>query len=186
MIVGLLREFQKEDLLDKARELKNTTFEEVGITPDLTQEQRRDEGDMVKEAEKRNETLNAEDRSKNLRWMVVGRKGEKRIIKGIERIGMSRGGMLRGATGQRLPPTTTRGGGSWGPPTAGQGGQRGRGATGGVRGRGNVREREDLLQYVRGGPRQNRLNSKRQRVETEEEEVDNPSQSQEESTDMAH
>ena len=62
MIVGFLREYQKEDLLDKARDLKNTPFKEVGIMPDLTQEQRRDEGDMVKEAERRNENLNAEER----------------------------------------------------------------------------------------------------------------------------
>ena len=180
MIVGFLREHQKEDLLDKARELKNTPFEEIGIMPDLTQEQRRDEGDMLKEAERRNGNLNAEEKAKNLKWMVVGRKGEKRIIKGIERGGTGRGGMPRGATGHRLPPTTTRGG-SWGPAAGAGGGrgQRGRGVVSGARGRGGPRERKELLQYVRGGQRQNRINSKRLRTETEEEEEPYPSQSQE-------
>ena len=43
MIVGLFREYQKEDILDAARELRNTPLADVGIMPDLTQEQRRDE-----------------------------------------------------------------------------------------------------------------------------------------------
>ena len=40
---------------------------------------------MKEEAEKRNSKLSEDDRSKNLKWLVVGRKGEKRLIKGIDR-----------------------------------------------------------------------------------------------------
>jgi hypothetical protein len=47
--------------------------------------QRRAEDQLAKEVEKRNEQLTAEDREKNLRWMVVGRRGEKRMVKGTER-----------------------------------------------------------------------------------------------------
>ena len=83
MIVGLMREYQNKDLLDRARDLRNTPFSEVGIMPDLTPEQRRDEADMVKEAERRNVSLTADEKSKNLSWMVVGRKGEKRLLKGV-------------------------------------------------------------------------------------------------------
>ena len=117
--------------------------------------------------------------------MVVGRKGEKRIIKGIERGGTSNGGIMRGATGHTLPRTTTRGG-AWGSSTGvgGARGQRGRGAAGGVRGRGGPREREDLLQLVRGGQRQFRNNSKRLRTETDEEEEQQPGQSQEEMEEL--
>jgi hypothetical protein len=51
----------------------------------MTRMQRRAEDQLTKEVEKRNEQLTAEDREKNLRWMVVGRRGEKRMIKGTER-----------------------------------------------------------------------------------------------------
>ena len=175
LIVGFYREFMKEDLLDKARDLRDTAFAEVGILPDLTQEQRRDEADLAKEAEKRNVNLNAEDRSKNLMWMVVGRKGEKRLLKGVDRGGSSRGrATMRGVRPQPLP-TAPRG--SWGPnrglPNA-RATQRGRGSLG-SRGRGLEGEREELLHFVRGGGavgRPNRLNSKRLREMDCEDEMD--------------
>ena len=85
--VGLGREHQKEDLLDKVKDLKDTAFNEVGIVPDLTKEQRKDEADMAAEAVRRNEGRTEEDLAKNLAWKVVGRKGEKRLIKGVEREG---------------------------------------------------------------------------------------------------
>lgn len=40
---------------------------------------------MCRVAEERNKELSAEDRAKNLEWLVVGRKGEKRMIKGVPR-----------------------------------------------------------------------------------------------------
>jgi hypothetical protein len=47
--------------------------------------QRRAEDQLAKEVETRNNQLTTEDREKNLRWMVVGRRGEKQMIKGTER-----------------------------------------------------------------------------------------------------
>lgn len=81
-------------------------LETVSVAADLTREQRREEADLVKEAEKRNEERNEEDKSKNLQWLVVGRKGEKRLLKGVDR---GRGGHLTGANAMaRGQPTGRR------------------------------------------------------------------------------
>jgi hypothetical protein len=85
LIVGLRREWQKEDLLDRARHLKSTRFPEVVIVLDLTKEQRKEKAAMVEEVDRRNKDLSEDDRSKNLEWMVVGARGEKRIVKGVAR-----------------------------------------------------------------------------------------------------
>ena len=158
MVVGLNREYQKEDFLEAAKDLKNTDFENVGIAPDLTREQRKDEVEMGQEAERRNANFSEDNRAKNLVWMAVGRKGEKHLIKGTRREGEDQrgGGLLpsRGGAHQR---------GGWGPRQRGGGGphQRG-GATGrnpplmaaasqSTAGRGGAEEREQLIELVRGG-----------------------------------
>jgi hypothetical protein len=133
LIVGLRREWQKEDLIDRAKNLKNTRFPEVTIVPDLTKEQRREEAAMNGEAENRNKDLSEEDRAKNLEWMVVGARGEKRIVKGVVRErGATTRGPLRGTPAPRaygapplLPPRMRQG--PWDPATRGRGaGARGR------------------------------------------------------------
>jgi hypothetical protein len=40
---------------------------------------------MWKEAESRNEIHSKSDRSKNLQWLVVGARGEKRLVKSTPR-----------------------------------------------------------------------------------------------------
>ena len=163
LIVGMFREYQKEDIMDAAGRLRNTPLSTVGIMPDLTQEQRRDEAEMVQEAARRNEEMSEEDKAKNWLWRAVGRRVEKRLVRGIAR------------EGDRENQRNTRGEG-----------QRGRGAlpsagprrgTWNPRGRGGVGERsggrEDLLEYVRGGGvggARTRLASKRNREGDEEEE----------------
>ena len=58
----------------------------VTIVPDMTKSQRKGELRLREEAERRNhEDLSEEDREKNLKWIVVGSRGEKRLIKGTER-----------------------------------------------------------------------------------------------------
>jgi hypothetical protein len=92
LIVGLKREWQKEDLLDKAKNLRNTQFADIVIIPDLMKEQRREEADMCSEVERRNlSDLTEDDVAKNLQWMVVGARGERRIVKGILRERAERG-----------------------------------------------------------------------------------------------
>ena len=61
-----------EEILEKARLLKDTNFSEIGITPDLTREQRAEEDEMAKEAEKRNLERTEDERSKNVEWILVG------------------------------------------------------------------------------------------------------------------
>jgi hypothetical protein len=40
---------------------------------------------MREEADEKNKDLTAEEKRRNVKWMVVGRRGEKRLIKGVER-----------------------------------------------------------------------------------------------------
>jgi hypothetical protein len=151
LVVGLRREWQREELLDSAKQLKNTQFSDVVIVPDLTKEQRKAEAAMFSEAEQRNKDLTEDDRAKNVEWMVVGARGEKRLVKGAARPrgaaangsqrGAATGGPPRGAAASGPPrwQPTARGRGSpsllpprlrqgpWDPATRGRGaGTRGR------------------------------------------------------------
>ena len=51
----------------------------------MTKSQRKGEQQLRDEAARRNTQLTEEDRNKNLKWLVVGKRGEKRLIKGVER-----------------------------------------------------------------------------------------------------
>ena len=120
MVIGLYSEGDKRHVLEKSRDLRNTMYEPVSVVPDLTRSQRQGEKRLREEADRRNQELPAEDRDKNLKWIVVGSRGEKRIIKGTEREdygGSSRGGGRgRGDTGGGH---STRGRGGYNPGTAG-------------------------------------------------------------------
>jgi len=85
IIIGLTSEDGRRQILEKSRRLRGTRYENVHVVADLTRRQRQGEQRMVDEAEKRNRNLTEEERAKNLKWMVVGRKGEKRMIKGEDR-----------------------------------------------------------------------------------------------------
>ena len=148
MLVGFHRKEDKNELMEKAKDLRKTEFKEVTIVPDLTQQQRKEE-------------------------MVVGRKGEKRLVKGPARQwggemrgrGAWRGGAGRGGrgVGSNLLP--------------GRGGQREtewRPEAGTSRGTGVMRGREGLAATRRGmGWRptedRQRRNSKRTRGESDTE-----------------
>ena len=187
MIVGFCRESHKEDILDKVQELRNTDFSEIGIVADLTQEQRKDEVEMAKEVDIRNGQRSEDEIAKNLVWRLVGRKGEKRLVRGVEREGEDYRRMeARREPGGLLPQGGRRG--SW-IPGGGEGRGRGvlRGRGGGWRGISAVEvatEREQLLETIRmtgaTGTRP-RLASKRLREgvlgeEEEEEERSHPPQ----------
>jgi len=85
IMMGITREEYKRQILENARKLRGSKYEHVSISADLTKRQRQEEQKMKEEAEKRNRTLTEEEKAKNLVWMVVGRKGEKRLIKGEDR-----------------------------------------------------------------------------------------------------
>jgi hypothetical protein len=82
VLIGLKSEPLKIDILDAAKELQNTKYKYISIGPDQTRKQRQAETKLNEEVDRKNkEELTEDDRSKNLKWMAVGRKGEKRIIK---------------------------------------------------------------------------------------------------------
>jgi hypothetical protein len=97
-------------------------FSDVSVGIDLTKVQREEEKEMKKEADRRNTQLAEQDKAKNLQWMVVGSRGEKRIIKAVPReqpaqrgrpAGRGRGGTTRrggrgGATGANTTPMGPR------------------------------------------------------------------------------
>jgi hypothetical protein len=112
LLVGMRSTEDKELLLDNAKFLRDTHMSSVGISKDLTPQEIREEKEMEREAETRNKELSQEDRAKNLKWLVVGQKGEKRLIKTTEKSGptsrhVSRGGHAsRGHRSPLLPPTS--------------------------------------------------------------------------------
>jgi hypothetical protein len=85
MVIGLETEDEKRHILARARNLQGSRYHDISIVPDLTKKQRSNEARMKTEAEERNKNLTNEDKSRNVKWLVVGRRGEKRLIKGVER-----------------------------------------------------------------------------------------------------
>ena len=82
IVLGMQTEEEKRHILSKSRDLQGTRFKNVSIVPDLTKKQRETEEKMKTEAEARNKNLSREDMDGGIRWQVIGRRGEKRIIKG--------------------------------------------------------------------------------------------------------
>ncbi len=86
VLLGMKSETIKCEVLDQAKELRNTVYKDVGIGPDQTRKQKQAEIELKEEADRKNrDKLTDEDRSKNLKWMVVGQRGEKRLVKVEER-----------------------------------------------------------------------------------------------------
>ena len=79
LVFGVYTEEEKRHLLEKAKELLYTCYENVTIVPDITKSQRREAQRLREEADQRNSQLTEEDRSKNLKWLVVGKRCEKRL-----------------------------------------------------------------------------------------------------------
>jgi hypothetical protein len=109
MIIGLETEEEKRHILGRARNLHGTQFHDISVVPDLTKKQRSREARLKQEAEERNKKLTNEDRNRNEKWLVVGRRGEKRLIKGIERdvqyMGNRNGTQSSGNTNSQLLPS---------------------------------------------------------------------------------
>ena len=103
LIVGFYTEWSRSILLKNAKYLNESEYENVSIAPDLTQRQRAAERDLVAEAERRNEEdLTEDDISKNLQWRVVGKKGQKRLIKGYNNYGTEGRSRARGWNPRRV------------------------------------------------------------------------------------
>lgn len=85
LCVGLHSEEDKRAILASTRELRGSKYDNVSVVPDLTRMQRKGEDKLTREAEVKNNSLSGTDVEMGLKWMVVGRRGEKRLIKGRER-----------------------------------------------------------------------------------------------------
>ena len=131
MVVGFKNEGDREAVLDNAYNLRDTFFNDVSIVPDLTTAERKEEANLTKEAEGRNSTRTEEDCAKNLTWLVVGKRGERRLIKGVERV-WNEAGRGRGTRTER-----GRGAEAWGGCRAAVG-SKGRGWERTGRGRGSA------------------------------------------------
>ena len=82
LLIGLGKEEDKTKILSNARRLSQTPFRNVNIVPDLTKKQREADDDLRKEAERRNRLeLTDSERSKNVKWVAVGRKGNRHLVK---------------------------------------------------------------------------------------------------------
>ena len=60
--------------------LANSKFEKISIIPDLTPNQRKCEENLRKDAERLNREMEAEE-SLNWEWLLVGERGQRRLIK---------------------------------------------------------------------------------------------------------
>ena len=138
LVVGFYAERDRNVLLRRARNLEKTEHRDIQISQDLTKRQREEEGDLRKEAEKRNEQLTEDERSKNVIWAVVGARGEKRLVKTTAR-------------DQYQSQQLTRGRGR-GRPASG----RGRNTVNPPRQHTASRQEEEMETMVRGGTRRPR------------------------------
>ena len=82
LLVGLKKEDDKQTILEHSKRLDSTQFRNISIVPDLTKQQREADNELRKEADRRNrEELTEDDKSKNVRWVAVGKKGMRRLSK---------------------------------------------------------------------------------------------------------
>jgi hypothetical protein len=101
VVVVMKREASRTAILEAARQLRNTSYKEVSIIPDLTPMQRKEEAGLTDEAARRNkDELTTEDRQKNLRWQVVGQRGARRLIKMTARTENGWRDRMRGTSSQ--------------------------------------------------------------------------------------
>jgi hypothetical protein len=84
IVVGLYSE-EERSVLGKARDLQNTLYKDVNIVPNLTQRNMQKRQNYKKKPTGGTKTDHRRQRKKTLKWLVVRKKGEKRLIKGQER-----------------------------------------------------------------------------------------------------
>ena len=80
MVVGFRLQTCCDALLASAYRLKKTRLQNIRVVPDLTKYQRKKEEDLFIECERMNANLTPDD-SANFLYKVVGRKGQKRMIR---------------------------------------------------------------------------------------------------------
>jgi len=99
LVCGFYTEWSKNTMLKFSKRLEGTARSDVSVAPDLTKQQRKAEAELEQEAGKRNEELTNDDKAKNLEWQVVGKKGQRRLVKAVKRGDQPRGRGMRGMRG---------------------------------------------------------------------------------------
>lgn len=151
MVVGFYTDWCKSVVLKNAKHLANTELQHLSIAPDLTHQQRKAEGEMQKEADRLNEEeLTEDDVSKNLVWKVVGKKGQKRLVKVTNR-------EIEGSQQMRGRGQRGRGMANW------RGSVRGRGRGGQAESTGRKRTREEGEEILRNPPKRGAILPRRPR-----------------------
>jgi hypothetical protein len=85
LLAGFYTEMESSKLLRKAKDQEETVVSNVNVGLDLTKKQRDEEKEMWNEAESGNGKLTEADRLTILQRLVVGARGEKRLIKTMPR-----------------------------------------------------------------------------------------------------
>lgn len=80
LVVGFRSAEVQLSVLNSCRKLKNSTYEHISISPDLTKRQRKEDKDIRDECTRLNAQLTDEERL-NWTWKVIGQKGQKKTIK---------------------------------------------------------------------------------------------------------
>ena len=82
LLIGFKVLDSKQTILDNSRKLaeKSDVWKNVSVISDLTKRQREDEQKLRHEAERLNAERSVDD-TKNWEWKVVGRRGERRLVK---------------------------------------------------------------------------------------------------------
>lgn len=80
LIIGFRNSQKREELLNNVRKLSRSKFKNISISTDLTTRQRKEDAQLRKEAEQKNEEM-SEEEALNWEWVVVGQRGQRRLIK---------------------------------------------------------------------------------------------------------
>jgi hypothetical protein len=108
LLLGMTSETIKSEVLDHAKGLQNTDYQDIGVAPDQTKKQKQAEIRLAEEVKRKNrDELTEQDVAKNLKWALIGQRGEKRIVKVQEREREEAGG------GPPTRGTRGRGRGTW-------------------------------------------------------------------------
>ena len=80
LIIGFRDPDKRTDLFTAARKLASTKYKNISVSPDLTNQQRDDDRDILKEFDRRNAEMD-EAEALNFIYRCVGQKGERVIVK---------------------------------------------------------------------------------------------------------
>ena len=90
--IGFKKNGDKSRIMDKASRLseKEDPWKNVNIGHDLTTLQRKEEAKLMEEADKKNAEMSDDEKTKNGTFLVVGRRGERRMIRTKQEVGERR------------------------------------------------------------------------------------------------